>query len=95
MDLSDADILLAYRSQGTLEHAFRQMKDPHFVRVRSIFHWADHKIRLHIAICVVALMVASRLYRKARQQGFDHGFDAWMETRSGIPCVVDLPLAPA
>ncbi len=47
------------------------------VRVRN---GTDHKIRVHITICVVALIVASLLYREARQQGFDHGFGAWMQT---------------
>ena len=64
---------------------FRSMR----VRVRN---GTDHKIRVHITICVVALIVASLLYREARQQGFDHGFDAWMETVSSIRGVMDLPL---
>ena len=91
MDWDDADIVAAYRSQGTLENAFRQMKDPHFVTVTPIFHWTDPKIRVHLAICVMALMVASLLHREARKGGFDEGFDALMETLGGIRGVVDLP----
>ena len=92
MDWTDADIIAAYRSQGTLENAFRQMKDPHFVTVTPMFHWTDPKIRVHLAICVMALMVASLVHREARKGGFENGFDALMETLGGIRGVVDLPL---
>jgi transposase len=91
MDWDDAAIVAAYRSQGTLENAFRQMKDPHFVTVTPMFHWTDPKIRVHLAICVMALMVASLLHREARKGGFDQGFDALLETLGGIRGVVDLP----
>lgn len=91
MDWDDAAIISAYRSQGTLENAFRQMKDPHFVTVSPIFHWTDQKIRVHLAICVIALMLASLLHREARRLGFDHGLDALLETLGGIRGVVDLP----
>lgn len=91
MDWDDVSIIAAYRSQGTLEDAFRQMKDPRFVTVTPIFHWTDQKIRVHIAVCVMALLLASLLYREARQAGYDQGFDALMETLAGIRGVVDLP----
>ncbi|MDA8192840.1 MAG: IS1634 family transposase [Thermaerobacter sp.] len=92
-DWDDAAIIAAYRSQGTLENAFRQMQDPRFVTVQPLFHWTDPKIRVHIAICVMALMLASLLYREARQAGFPHGFDALMETLQQMRAVVDLPRA--
>ncbi len=91
MDWDDATIVAAYRSQGTLENAFRQMKDPHFVTVTPMFHWTDQKIRVHLAVCVMSLMVASLLHRQARQGGFAQGFDALLETLGGIRGVVDLP----
>ena len=92
MDWTDASIIAAYRSQGTLENAFRQMKDPHFVTVTPMFHWTDQKIRVHLAVCVMALMVASLMHRRARKVGFDQGFGALLETLQGIRGVVGLPL---
>ena len=91
MDWDDATIIAAYRSQGTLENAFRQMKDPHFVTATPMFHWTDQKIRVHLAICVMALLLASLLHRQARNGGFEQGFDALLETLAGIRGVVDLP----
>jgi len=91
MDWDDASIIGAYRGQGTLENAFRQMKDPKFVTVTPMFHWTDQKIRVHVAMCVMALTVASLLHREARKAGFEQGFDALLETLQEIRGVVDLP----
>lgn len=90
-DWDPAQIIAAYRGQGSLENAFRQMKDPHFVTFRPVFHWTDQKIRVHAAYCVLALLLASLLHREARAAGFTGSFDALMETLSDIRMVVDLP----
>ncbi len=58
-DWSAPAIVAAYRGQGSLENAFRQMKDPHFVTSRPVFHWTDQKIQVHAACCVWALLLAS------------------------------------
>ncbi|MDA8335846.1 MAG: IS1634 family transposase [Peptococcaceae bacterium] len=90
-DWDASKIVAAYRGQGTLENAFRQMKDPHFVTFRPVFHWTDQKIRVHSAYCVLALLLASLLHREARAAGFTGDFDALMETLNDIRMVVDLP----
>jgi len=90
-DWSAAAIVAAYRGQGSLENAFRQMKDPHFVTFRPVFHWTDQKIRVHAAYCVLALLLASLLHREARAAGITDGFDTVLETLADIKLVVDLP----
>lgn len=90
-DWSAAEIVAAYRGQGSLENAFRQMKDPHFVTFRPVFHWTDQKIRVHAAYCVLALLLASLLHREARGAGFEGGFASLLETLADLKLVVDLP----
>lgn len=90
-DWTPAQIVAAYRGQGSLENAFRQMKDPHFVTFRPVFHWTDQKIRVHAAYCVLALLLAALLQREARAAGFTGGFDALVETLADLQLVVDLP----
>lgn len=68
-DWSDEEIVLAYRSQAHVEAAFRQMKDPHFLAFRPIFHWTDQKLRVHASYCVLALLLLSLLQRKLEQAG--------------------------
>ncbi|MCA1682168.1 MAG: IS1634 family transposase, partial [Actinobacteria bacterium] len=42
-----AQIVADYRSQEAVEADFRQMKDPKVVSFSPMFHWTDHKIRVH------------------------------------------------
>ena len=63
-DWSDEEIVLAYRSQYHIEEAFKQMKDPHFLRWSPIHHWTDQKIRVHAFYCVLALLLSSVLHRE-------------------------------
>ena len=68
-DWSDEEIVLAYRSQSHIEDAFKQMKDPHFLRWSPLHHWTDQKIRVHAFYCVLALMLSSVLHREVWQKG--------------------------
>jgi transposase len=60
-----ADIVAGYRSQSDVEADFRQMKDPKVVSFSPMFHWTDHKIRVHVTHCVLALMTARLMVREA------------------------------
>ncbi|TMR69853.1 transposase, partial [Streptococcus pseudopneumoniae] len=66
---SDEQIVLAYRGQYRIEHAFRTMKDPHFITFSPAFHWTNQKIRVHAFYCVLALTIASLLQRHLHHQG--------------------------
>jgi transposase len=64
-----AEVVAAYRAQADVEAGFRQLKDPKVVSFSPMFHWTDHKIRVHALYCVLALMVAHLLRRQAAQAG--------------------------
>lgn len=67
-DWTDEEIVLAYRSQSHIEEAFKQMKDPHFLRWSPVHHWTDQKIRVHAFYCVLALLLSSVLHREVWQK---------------------------
>ena len=69
VDWTDEEIVLAYRSQYHIEEAFKQMKDPHFLRWSPSHHWTDQKIRVHAFYCVLALLLSSVLHREVWQKG--------------------------
>ncbi len=79
-----AVIVADYRSQSEVEADFRQMKDPKVVSFSPIFHWTDHKIRVHVLYCVLALMVARLLVREADQAGMHMSVRELLETLAGI-----------
>ena len=41
-------MVAGYRSQWNVEADFRQMKDRKVVSFSPMFHWTDHKIRVHV-----------------------------------------------
>jgi len=83
-DWSDEDIVLGYRGQYRIEHAFRTMKDPHFVTWQPMFHWTDQKIRVHAFYCVLALTLTSLLQRKLHQAGLEISIHEALEQLTAI-----------
>jgi transposase len=81
---SDGEIVRAYRSQYHVEEAFREMNNPHHIALRPQYHWTDQKIRVHVFICVVALMLLSLLRRELHHKGID------LSSRRMIKCLSDI-----
>jgi len=77
-------IVADYRSQEAVEADFRQMKDPKVVSFSPMFHWTDHKIRVHVFYCVLALMVARLMVRHADQHGTHLSVRELLDTLAGI-----------
>jgi transposase len=89
-DWSNDQIVLAYRSQSHVEDAFADMKDPHFLGWEPMFHWTDSKIRVHAFYCVLALILATLLQRRASQNGLPMSIKALFTALSGIQEVTNV-----
>ncbi|MCA1700368.1 MAG: IS1634 family transposase, partial [Actinobacteria bacterium] len=81
---STARIVADYRSQEAAEGDFRQLKDPQVVSFSPMFHWTDHKIRVHAFYCVLALIVARLLTREADRAGIHLSVRELLDTLAGI-----------
>ncbi|MGI8807473.1 MAG: IS1634 family transposase, partial [Acidimicrobiales bacterium] len=79
-----AVIVADYRSQSEVEADFRQMKDPTVVSFSPMFHWSDHKIRVHAFYCVLALAVARLMVRHAERAGLHLSVRELLGTLAGI-----------
>ena len=79
-----AEVVAAYRSQADVEAGFRQLKDPKVVSFSPMFHWTDHKIRVQVFYCVLALAVAHLLRRQAAQAGLAMSVRELLATLAGI-----------
>jgi transposase len=79
-----AVIVADYRSQSEVESDFRQMKDPHVVSFSPMFHWTDHKIRVHVFYCVLALTVARLMVREADRHGMHMSVRELLDTLGAI-----------
>ena len=60
--LSGADMALGYKQLQRVEQAWRSLKSG--LRLRPVHHWAPHRIRAHVAITVLALLL-ERMAEKA------------------------------
>jgi transposase len=83
-DWTDEQIVLAYRSQYHIEDAFKQMKDPHFLRWSPMLHWTDSKIQVHAFYCVLALLLTSLLQRELARKGESISINRMLEELAGI-----------
>lgn len=81
---SVADVIAGYRSQSGIESGFRQMKDPKVVSAGPMFHWTDHKVRVHMLTCVLALTTAHLMQRQAKQAGIDSSVRELLATLGAI-----------
>jgi transposase len=77
-------VIDAYRSQEDLEAGFRQAKDTHVVSFAPIRHFTDHKIRVHLFTCVLALTIAHLMRRQAARAGITTSVPALLEDLEGI-----------
>ncbi len=79
-----AQVIDTYRSQEDLEAGFRQAKDPHVVSFAPIRHFTDHKIRVHLFTCVLALAIAHLMRRECARAGLSLSVPALLAELEGI-----------
>ena len=70
-DWSDAEIVCAYHALNRNERAIRRAKDPDYLAARPIYHWTDHKIRVHLFCCVLSLLLTHTIWKRAAEAGID------------------------
>lgn len=91
LDWSHAALVAAYRSQASIEDAFKQWKDPHFVSWWPLFHWTDSKVRVHAFYFTLAMLLASLRFREVRKANVQGDFEHIISTLAGVRGVLDLP----
>jgi len=87
---SNEQIIYAYRAQYKIEHAFRDMKNPHFLGWSPRLHWTDQKIRVHAFYCVSALTLVSLLRRELAAKQFPISTENLIDQLNGIRQVVNI-----
>lgn len=65
--LDTEDVALAYKDLWRVERAFRELKST--LDLRPVYHWKDRRVRGHVMVCFLALVLESALYRSLRQAG--------------------------
>lgn len=82
---STEDIIESYYSQSSVEHTFRDMKNPAHLAVRPQYHWTDQKIQVHFFICVLGYLMAALVRKKLREKiGYKKSMDSMLEKLNAI-----------
>lgn len=83
-DMTDYQIISAYRSAWHVETSFKQMKNTDFLTVRPIFHWTDSRIAVHIFICVLAYRLCTILRKDLHEKGIDCNINQFLKSMGAI-----------
>jgi len=79
------EIIAAYYGQSKIEHAFRNMKDPHHLALKPQYHWTDQKIKVHYFICVIGYLLSSIIWREAKlKAGYKASLDNLLDLLDNI-----------
>lgn len=83
--LSPAEVAQAYKDLWRVEHAFRDLKSN--LELRPMYHWTPARVRGHIGVCFLALVVESALQRLLRDRGCQESVAQVMEAVSQVRAV--------
>ena len=85
---TNEEIVGAYNDAWQVEGVFRQLKNPHHLSIRPIFHWTDDKIKVHIFFCVLAFRLCCILNHELRTSGINVSIDKMMDSLAEVRRVV-------
>jgi len=71
-ELAAEEVALAYKGLWRVEAAFRELKDQ--LELGPIYHWTEPRVRAHVAVCFLALLLEVELERRLREQGVGASF---------------------
>lgn len=93
-DWTDTDIICAYHALNRNEDAIRRLKNPDYLAARPIYHWTDQKIRVHLFCCVLALLLANTIWKRAHEHGLTHSPERLLQALAQLD-QIELVYAPA
>lgn len=64
--LSPGVVIDTYKGLWQVEHAFRSLKTE--LEMGPIYHWKDDRIRAHVMVCFLALVLRTIFYKKLRAE---------------------------
>src|SRR5271165_1572595 len=83
--LSVLEIVAIYKDLSDVERGFRQLKD--VLAMRPIYHQIEARVKAHIFVAALALLVQRLLHRRLEQAGIDFSPERAMEALSTLGLV--------
>jgi transposase len=83
--LSVLEIVAIYKELSDVERGFRQLKD--VLAMRPIYHQIEERVKAHIFVAALALLVQRLLHRRLEQAGIDFSPERAMQALSTLRLV--------
>jgi transposase len=83
--LSVLEVVAIYKDLSDVEQGFRQLKD--VLAMRPIYHQVEHRVKAHIFVAALALLVQRLLGRRLEEAGIDFSAERTMEALSTLRLV--------
>ena len=83
--LSVIEVVSIYKELSDVEKGFRQLKD--VLAVRPIYHQVEERVKAHIFVAALALLIQRLLHRRLEQAGVDFSPERAMQALSTIRLV--------
>ena len=83
--LSVLDVVAIYKDLSDLERGFRQLKD--VLAMRPIYHQIEPRVKAHIFVAALALLVQRLLSRRLEEGGIDFSAERAMEALETVRLV--------
>ena len=85
MALSVIDVVSIYKELSDVERGFRQLKD--VLAMRPIYHQVALRVKAHIFVAALALLIQRLLHRRLEQAGIDFSPERAMQALSTVRLV--------
>jgi len=83
--LSVLDVVAIYKDLSDLERGFRQLKD--VLAMRPIYHQVEQRVKAHIFVAAMALLVQRLLSRRLEEEGINFSAERAMEALETVRLV--------
>ena len=83
--LSVLEVVAIYKDLSDVERGFRQLKD--VLAMRPIYHQIESRVKAHIFVAALALLVQRLLARRLEEVGIDFSAERAMEARQTVRLV--------
>ena len=83
-DWSTEEILKTYYDQDIIEGIFKDSKNPNHFNIRPQYHYTDQKVKVHIFLCLVGLMLVGVLNKEIKNRGIKISNEKLIDTLGKI-----------
>lgn len=84
VDWESKEILEAYYEQDQIENIVRDSKNSDYCSMRPLYHWTDQKIRVHMFLCLLSLVLTGVMQKIYSQNGYELSKQQMLNELTGI-----------